>query len=79
LISWWDVNPRHWISESAQIRDTLYPPLGAPAVPELSYAYVYRFTPVMERRLQQAGVRLAAYLNDIYSMPQPLPADHPDR
>ena len=79
LISWWDVNPRHWISESAQIRDTLYPPLGAPAVPELSYAYVYRFTPVMERRLQQAGVRLAAYLNDIYSMPQPLPADHADR
>ena len=36
---------------------------GQPAVPDLSYAYVYRFTPVMEQRLSQAGVRLAAYLN----------------
>ena len=44
---------------------------GQPAVPELSYGYVYKFTPVMERRLQQAGVRLAAYLNDIYAKPLP--------
>ena len=43
-------------------------------MPELSYGYVYKFTPVMERRLQQAGVRLAAYLNDIYESPQPVPA-----
>jgi hypothetical protein len=83
VIDWWDINPRDWISESGQIRDTLYPRLAAKAprankkgkdatVPELSYAYVYKFTPVMERRLEQAGVRLAAYLNDIYASPQPL-------
>jgi len=38
----------------------------------LSYNYVYQFTPVMEQRLSQAGVRLAAYLNAIYASPQPL-------
>jgi len=86
VIDWWDINPRDWISESAQIRDTLYPPPAKPdpkkklkkgekPVPELSYAYVYKFTPVMERRLKQAGVRLAAYLNDIYATPQPLPTE----
>ena len=90
VIAWWDINPRDWISESAQIRETLYPRLARPdpkkrlkkgekPVPELSYSYVYKFTPVMERRLSQAGVRLAAYLNDIYARPQPLPAERPDR
>ena len=84
VVAWWDINPRDWISESAQIRETVYPPPAkappkgkkakGPAVPELSYAYVYKFTPVMERRLSQAGVRLAAYLNAIFATPQPLPA-----
>jgi len=79
VIAWWDVNPRDWVSESAEIRDTVYPALGTPAakgargkkkkkkVPELSYSYVYKFTPVMERRLQQGGIRLAAYLNDVFA------------
>ncbi|HWI87766.1 MAG TPA: S1/P1 nuclease [Sphingomicrobium sp.] len=82
VLDWWDVNPRDWISESAEIRDTLYPPPGTPPkkgakgkdkkVPDLSYSYVFKFTPVMERRLQQGGVRLAAYLNDIFASPQPI-------
>jgi hypothetical protein len=86
VIAWWDVNPRDWISESAQIRDTVYPAPGtkpvkgarrkAAKVPDLSYSYVYKFTPVMERRLQKAGVRLAAYLNDIFASPQPVSVDH---
>ena len=85
-IRWWDINPRDWISESAEIRDTLYPrasdkPKDRPGrklkkgevpLPDLSYDYVYKFTPVMERRLSQAGVRLAAYLNAIFAEPQPL-------
>jgi hypothetical protein len=84
VIRWWDLNPRDWISESAQIRETVYPALppagtkgkdGKPAVPELSYGYVFKFTPVMEQRLKQAGVRLAAYLNAVYASPQPLPAE----
>ena len=82
VLDWWDLNPRDWIRESAEIRDTLYPSVSKPAkgkkrgrrraVPELSYAYVYKVTPVMERRLSQAGVRLAAYLNDIFASPQPV-------
>jgi hypothetical protein len=85
VIKWWDINPRDWMSESAEIRDTLYPPpakpkkgqrvkKGQPLLPDLSYGYVFKFTPVMERRLSQGGVRLAAYLNALFAEPQPLPA-----
>jgi hypothetical protein len=76
VIAWWDINPRDWMSESAQIRDTIYPrPSKDPKkLPELSYGYVFQNTPIMERRLKQAGVRLAAYLNALYAEPQPLRA-----
>src|SRR6476620_7714943 len=59
IIKWWDVNPRDWISESAQIRDTLYPtaadmpkpPKGKKklkngTLPDLSYSYLYKFHPL---------------------------------
>jgi hypothetical protein len=77
LIEWWDSDPRHWVDESAKLRDQLYPPAnvraadGAGKVPDLSYSYVYRFTPLMERRIAQAGVRLAAYLDSIFAEPRP--------
>jgi hypothetical protein len=85
IVDWSDINPRDWISESAEVREQIYANIPRPkapkdkkakgeALPDLSYDYVYKFTPVMERRLQQAGVRLAAFLNDIYAKPQPLPA-----
>ena len=85
VIKAWDISPRDWISESAQIRETIYANIPKPkkakdkkakgeALPELSYDYVYKFKPVMEARLSQAGVRLAAYLNDIYASPQPFAA-----
>ena len=83
IIRWWDSNPRDWIGESAAIRDTLYPAPAKPtkkgflrkrkvALPDLSYDYVYKFHPVMERRLSQGGVHLAAYLNMLFA--EPLPA-----
>ncbi|HET6941239.1 MAG TPA: S1/P1 nuclease [Sphingomicrobium sp.] len=84
VIRWWNVNPRDWVSESARIRDTVYPAMpakgatdkdGQPALPELSYSYVHKFSPVMEQRLKQAGVRLAAYLDAIYAEPTPLPPE----
>ena len=46
---------------------------GEPVLPALSYSYVYRFTPLMEQRLSQGGVRLAAYLNALFAEPQVLP------
>jgi S1/P1 Nuclease len=84
VVKWWDVNPRDWISESAELRDMVYPtsrdlpkPVkgkepkkGQSVLPELSYNYVYKFTPVMERRLTQGGVRLAAYLTAIFAEPK---------
>lgn len=81
VVKWWDANPRDWISESAKIRDTLYPTASdlprsrgnAPevaAVPDLSYGYVFRFTPVMQQRLSQGGIRLAAYLDAIFAEPE---------
>jgi len=87
LIAWWDINPRDWISESAEYRDSLYPTgadlpkpkkgekvkKGQPLIPDLSYSYAYRFTPLMEQRLSQGGVRLAAYLNWVFAEPQVLP------
>lgn len=73
VIAWWDINPRDWISESGQIRETIYPgESSGNTLPELSYSYVYRYTPVVKQRLSQAGVRLAAYLNAIYAEPVPL-------
>ena len=67
LIAWWDPNPKDWISESAQIRERIYPDK-----PELSYDYVYQQTPTMELRLKQGGVRLAAYLNELFAQPMPV-------
>jgi hypothetical protein len=85
VVKWWDPNPRDWIVESAEIRDTLYPTKGdmpkpprgkkklkKGTLPDLSYTYVYKFTPVMEQRLSQAGVRLAAYLNSIFAQSAPI-------
>ena len=78
MIKWSDISPRDWIAESAEVRDSLYPSSvpssgannEAVAIPNLSYAYVYRFTPLMEQRLSEAGVRLAAYLNAIFAGPR---------
>lgn len=64
VIAWWNPEPRVWISESAQVRETIYP-TGT----ELSYDYVYQHTPMVELRLKQGGVRLAAYLNQLFAEP----------
>lgn len=64
VVNWWQPNPRVWISESAQVRETVYP-----TETDLSYGYVYQHTPMVELRLKQAGVRLAAYLNDLFAEP----------
>lgn len=61
VIRWWVENPRVWITESAQIRETIYP-----VDPQLSYRYIYDHSPTVQRRLAQGGVRLAAYLNALF-------------
>lgn len=61
VIAWWSADPAVWIGESTALRDALYPDGDA-----LGYDYVYRHRPTAELRLQQAGVRIAAYLNRLF-------------
>lgn len=66
VIRWWVENPQVWITESAQIRETIYPAAGAT---DLSWDYIYASSPIVKRRLAQGGVRLAAYLNAAFAEP----------
>ena len=68
-IAWWDANPQVWIGESTQIRDTIYPAAGE-EMPNLGYAYQYEHLATAETRMQQGGVRLAAYLDWLFQKPQ---------
>jgi hypothetical protein len=64
---WSTPNPKVWIGESATLRDAIYPAAGETA---LSYSYVCQHQRQMEDRLTQGGVRLAAYLNWLFSPSQ---------
>lgn len=57
---WSSTDPQVWIAESVALRETLYP-----AESRLGYRYVLDFQPAVDRRLMQAGVRLAAYLDEV--------------
>ena len=74
VIAWWDARPETWMAESAVLRDHIYPQTGgemgegtreSPVM--LSYQYNYDWTPTVEQRLQQAGIRVAAYLDAVFS------------
>lgn len=66
IIDWWEPNPLVWIGESAAIRDDIYPEQHN-EVSTLSWSYQYQHLPTVERRLQQGGIRLAAYLDDLFA------------
>ena len=58
---WSNKDPLVWIGESATIRDTIYP-----TEDRLSFTYAFNQQEVLDTRLMQAGVRMAAYFNDIF-------------
>ncbi|MGQ4275552.1 S1/P1 nuclease [Pseudidiomarina sp. E22-M8] len=62
--SWATPDPYTWISESSKLRDVVYPKTDEPY---LSWDYVYNYSPTMKQRLQQGGVRIAAYLNHVFA------------
>ncbi|MBL4680263.1 MAG: hypothetical protein JKY88_06010 [Pseudomonadales bacterium] len=62
ITDWQQTDPRVWIRESANIRDRIYPDSDS-----ISYGYLYENIPILKQRLQQAGIRIAAYLNEIYT------------
>lgn len=62
LVEEWSVTDPHvWISESAEIRPTLYPDDA-----HLQWDYVFEHRATMRTRLSQGGIRMAAYLNELF-------------
>lgn len=62
VISWsGDVDPQVWIAESIMLREQVYP-----ASTQLSYAYAYQHGAAIDGRLSRGGVRIAAYLNEVF-------------
>lgn len=58
---WGSADPLVWIAEDAALRDQIY--FDGPEVPR---NYVFQFKAVVEERLAKGGVRLAAYLNQLF-------------
>jgi hypothetical protein len=74
LTSWQALPVADWARESKELRNRVY---DLPADKKLSYEYVFRSMPVVKRRLLQAGVRLAALLNNIFAQGDPSIPDRP--
>ncbi len=60
VAGWLQTDPVVWVSESAAIRDGIYPGQNR----ELRWSYIYEHRATVNQRLMQAGVRMAAYLNE---------------
>ncbi len=58
---WLVADPQVWITESTQIRDQIYPQSDS-----VSWDYQYKHIDTVKTRLQQGGVRIAAFLNQIF-------------
>ncbi|MFP3939517.1 MAG: S1/P1 nuclease [Thermoanaerobaculia bacterium] len=63
VADWQSSGYRDWIAESFELRDEVYD-LGDR---RLGYDYLRAKTPIVERRLLQAGVRLAGLLSSIFA------------
>lgn len=54
--------PEQWLTESHNLADKLYEQTSN----EIGYSYIYKNTPIIKTRLQQAGIRLAGLLNSLF-------------
>jgi hypothetical protein len=52
-----------WLADAIELRPLIY---DLPEDKRLSYPYVYKAFPVIEKQLLAGGIRLAGILNDIY-------------
>ena len=62
ILVWSAATPGQWADESAAIRDQIYPDSQI-----LSYNYVYKTRGFLRQQLSKGGVRLAAYLNEMFA------------
>ncbi len=60
---WAVIDPIIWAEESAAIRDTIYPTGDR----DEKWGYVYDNRETMRTRLSQSGIRMSAYLNDVFA------------
>ena len=60
--TWSALDVGSWIHESANLRETSYS-----TAENLSYDYNFQHLPTVKIRLQQAGVRIGAYLNAVFA------------
>ncbi|MDC8829627.1 S1/P1 nuclease [Alteromonas gilva] len=63
IADWHATDPAVWITESTEIRDTIYPKDAN----RMAYDYLYDHMPTVKRRLQMAGIRIALYLNEVFT------------
>ena len=78
--------PLNWLVESHRlVRETCYPQQTHSAFPDskktssqLSGRYIQRNRPIAERRVTEAGLRLAWLLNNILAAPAALPPETPE-
>ena len=63
VLQWQGTNVRSWANESKALRTQVY---DIPENKMMNYRYTYENYPTVKQRLQQAGVRLAGLLNEIY-------------
>lgn len=88
IAAWQDEPHEEWVRESFCLRDAVYD-LGREArsgsteageEPDLGYAYAFTQGPLVDRRLLQAGIRLAGRLNDLFegAAPPPAPEEIPE-
>jgi len=61
--AWNQPDARVWITESAALRDRIYPEDR-----DLSWDYGFEWNATVEQRLAQAGVRIAAWLNATFAV-----------
>jgi len=58
---WQHSTPKKWIAESVKLRENLYPKSE-----RISWDYQYQNLPIVKQQLEMGGVRLAAYLNNVF-------------
>ncbi|WP_394437585.1 S1/P1 nuclease [Sphingobium naphthae] len=73
MIAWTDPTPSVWIHESIALRKTIYPENA-----DLSWNYAYQHRSEIDDRLKRGGIRIAAFLNQLFE-PSSAPLLKPGR